>query len=100
MLKKKVIKKTAETEVTFEFAKKGIQSVSLVADFNEWQPVIMKYNKKQKAFRTTVRLPKDQTFHFRYLLDEMVWENDYQADDYVSNSFGSDNSVVHTKQVA
>lgn len=100
MLKKKDVKKTAETEVTFDFFQKGIQSVSLVADFNEWQPVIMKYHKKHKTFRTTVRLPKDQTFHFRYLLDETVWENDHQADDYAPNSFGTDNSVVDTKQVA
>ncbi|MFK0571407.1 isoamylase early set domain-containing protein [Endozoicomonas sp.] len=96
MLKKKIIKKTAETEVTFEFAQNGVQSVSLVADFNQWQPVTMKYHKKEKTFRAKVKLPKNKTFHFRYLLDGADWENDHQADDYVANPFGSDNSVVHT----
>ncbi|USE35732.1 isoamylase early set domain-containing protein [Endozoicomonas sp. SCSIO W0465] len=96
MLKKKIIKKTAETEVTFEFAQKGIKSVSLVADFNQWQPVTMKYHKKDKAFRTKAKLPGDGAFHFRYLLDDKVWENDHNADDYVPNPYGSDNSVVFT----
>ena len=96
MLKKKTIKKTAETEVTFEFAQSGIRSVSLVADFNQWQPITMKYHKKEKAFRTKAKLPGDQAFHFRYLLDETTWENDHNADDYVPNPYGSDNSVVYT----
>lgn len=100
MLKKKNIKKKSEIEVTFEFCKKGVDSVSLVADFNEWQPVMMKYHKKDKTFRARVKLPNDRSFHFRYLLDGEVWENDYQADDYVPNPYGSDNSVVCTKTVA
>ncbi len=97
MLKKKTIKKTAETEVTFEFAQPGIKSVSLVAEFNQWQPVTMKYHKKENAFRTKVKLPGNKAFHFRYLLDENTWENDHNADDYVPNPYGSDNSVVYTK---
>ena len=72
MLKKKTIKKTAQTEVTFEFTQPGIKSVSLVADFNQWQPVTMKYNKKENAFGTKVKLPDDKAFHFRYLLDETI----------------------------
>ncbi|GAL11582.1 hypothetical protein JCM19233_2572 [Vibrio astriarenae] len=43
-----------------------------------------------------MRLPKDQAFQFRYLLDESVWENDHAADEYVPNGLGSDNSVVKT----
>ncbi|MEF1190562.1 isoamylase early set domain-containing protein, partial [Vibrio parahaemolyticus] len=42
------------------------------------------------------RLPKEQHIQFRYLLDEVEWENDPQADAYVPNGFGSDNSVVCT----
>jgi hypothetical protein len=35
-----------------------------------------------------------QQCRFRYLLDGERWENDWTADAYVPNSFGSDDSVV------
>jgi hypothetical protein len=31
---------------------------------------------------------------FRYLLDGITWQNDRQADKYVSNVYGSENSVA------
>ena len=96
MLTKKFYKTKNETEVTFEFSRENVNSVSLVAEFNDWQPVKMTYSKKLKAFRAKVRLPKDENFHFRYLLDETEWENDNQADKYLPNEFGTENSVVST----
>jgi hypothetical protein len=38
--------------------------------------------------------PVAQQCRFRYLLDGERWENDWTADAYVPNSFGSDDSVV------
>ncbi|QDP00449.1 isoamylase early set domain-containing protein [Thalassotalea sp. PS06] len=96
MLTKRFFKTKDETEVTFEFARPDVTSVALVGEFTDWQPVAMKFSKKANAFRTKVRLPKDQSFHFRYLLNESEWENDYAADSYLPNEFGSDNSVVVT----
>ena len=97
MLKKKFFKTKNEAEVTFEFAADNIKTVSLVADFNKWEPVVMRFVKKDKVFRTKVRLPKDETFCFRYLLDNKEWENDHKADQYTPNPFGTDNSVVSTQ---
>ena len=96
MLKKKFFKTRNEAEVTFEFSADNTKSVALVADFNQWKPVEMRFVKKDKVFRTKVRLPKNETFSFRYLLDNQKWENDHKADQYIPNSFGSDNSVVTT----
>ncbi|WP_448248160.1 isoamylase early set domain-containing protein [Thalassotalea agariperforans] len=96
MLTKKFYKTKGEAEVTFEFSRDNVSSVSLVAEFNDWQPMEMTYSKKLKVFRTKVRLPKDSDFHFRYLLDESEWENDAQADKYLPNAFGTENSVVST----
>ena len=31
---------------------------------------------------------------YRYLLDGARWENDWQADKYLRNEYGGDNSVV------
>lgn len=96
MLEKKFFKTKDEAEVTFEFSREDASSVALLGDFTDWQPVPMKFNKKQKTFRAKVRLPKNGTFHFRYLINDSEWENDYQADQYVPNEFGSENSVVIT----
>ncbi len=99
MLKKRFFKTKNEADVTFEFSSQGNRSVALVADFNEWQPIEMRFIKKDKVFRTKVRLPKNEVFHFRYLLDNKEWENDHQADQYTPNPYGSDNSVVTTSAI-
>ncbi len=96
MLTKKFFKTKDEAEVTFEFFKDGSESVSLVAEFNDWQPLDMKYIKKDKVFRARVRLPKDAEYDFRYLVNQLNWENDFAADAYKANTFGSENSVVTT----
>lgn len=97
MLTKKFFKSKKETEVTFEFSREDVTTVSLCADFNDWQPISMKFNKKEKTFRTKIRLPKDHSFHFKYLLNDEKWENDPQADHYVTNVYGTKNSVVITR---
>jgi 1,4-alpha-glucan branching enzyme len=96
MLTKKFFKTKDEAEVTFEFNRSDVKSVKLFGEFNDWQAVDMKFNKKTKSFKAKVRLPKSKDFQFRYLLDDGEWENDYQADHYVANDFGSENSIVST----
>lgn len=96
MLTKRFFKTKDEAEVTFEFNRSDVKSAALVADFNDWQAIEMKFNKKTQSFKTKVRLPKGGAFHFRYLLNDTEWENDYQADHYIANEFGSENSVVST----
>jgi len=96
MLTKKFFKTKDEAEVTFEFNRSDVKTAVLVGDFNDWQAIEMKFNKKTKSFKTKVRLPKGQAFHFRYLLNDSEWENDYNADQYLPNEFGTENSVVNT----
>jgi 1,4-alpha-glucan branching enzyme len=96
MLTKKFFKTKDEIEVTFEFNRSDVTSAELVADFNDWQAIEMKFNKKTQSFKTKVRLPKDGAFHFRYLLNKTEWENDYKADQYLPNEYGSENSVIST----
>ncbi len=98
MLTKRFFKTKNEAEVTFEHACPAQDQVSLVAEFNNWQPISMKYNKKDKVFRTKVRLEKDSDFAFRYLVNGTDWQNDHAADQYLPNVFGSDNSIVSTYQ--
>lgn len=99
MLHKRFFKTKDEAEVTFEFFHPDAQEVCLFGDFNDWQPKPMKFNKKQGVFTFKQRLPLDQEFHFRYLINGDLWDNDHQADNYVANDFGTENSVVNTQRV-
>lgn len=97
MINKRFFKTKDEVEVTFELPQEHANnSVALVADFLDWQPMLMKKVAKSKSFKFKTRLPKDQQFEFRYLIDNERWINDPSADQYKPNGFGEDNGLVHT----
>ncbi|PSU33404.1 isoamylase early set domain-containing protein [Photobacterium lutimaris] len=97
MIKKRFFKTKDEVEVTFEWPKgeSTIETVAVSGDFTHWQATPLKLNKK-KIFSLKLRLPKDSQYQFRYLINGSEWENDPSADDYVQNSFGSDNGLLST----
>ena len=97
MLKKKYFKTKNEWEITFEFESDEAETVALVAEANDWQPVDMKKRQKDGTFYCKMRLPKESHIQFRYLLDGNVWTNDSAADAFVPNEFGGQNGVVETK---
>lgn len=84
-------------KVTFEVSGEtvnGAKSVSLLGDFNEWNPTALK-KQKDGTFKASVELEKGKEFAFRYLVDNDVWINDEAADKYVANGVSYDeNSVV------
>jgi hypothetical protein len=49
---------------------------------------------------TEVVLGAGRTYRFRYLLDDERWENDWEADSYVPNEFGGDDSVLDLTEFA
>ncbi|CAH9062363.1 hypothetical protein PSECIP111951_03674 [Pseudoalteromonas holothuriae] len=100
MLTKRFFKTKEEAEVTFEFVHPNAQKVELVAEFTDWKPMAMKFVKKDKAFKLKKRLPVDKQYHFKYLIDGKLWDNDNQADAYVPNNFGTENSIVNTQRLA
>ncbi|BBN83278.1 1,4-alpha-glucan-branching protein [Pseudoalteromonas sp. A25] len=99
MLTKRFFKTKDEAEVTFEFSHPQAKKVELVGEFTDWKPLAMKFVKKDKAFKLKQRLPVDKQYHFKYLIDGKQWDNDTQADAYVPNSFGTDNSIVNTQRL-
>ncbi|MCL9780281.1 isoamylase early set domain-containing protein [Vibrio sp. S4M6] len=99
MISKRFFKTKNEVEVTFEVpAEQANKSISLVADFLDWQPVEMKKVAKTKTYKYKARLPKDGQFEFRYLIDDEKWLNDPHADQYKPNGHGEDNGLVSTYQ--
>lgn len=98
-IKKQYLKNKPVCKVTFTLPKDMIDSannVSLVGDFNDWNPEVnpMKH-RKDGAFETTVNLEKGHEYQFRYLLNGSTWENDNSADKYVHSPYAdTENSVV------
>jgi 1,4-alpha-glucan branching enzyme len=97
-LKKQYLKKNTSCKVTFSFPREAAGSaaqVSLVGDFNGWNKDAIPMKKlKNGGFTATLTLQANKEYHFRYFLDGERWENDWNADKYVPNRHGSDDSVV------
>ena len=98
MVKKRFFKTKADCEVSFELAAAEANQVDLVCESNGWRPIEMKKTRKGKksTFRAKVRLPQEQQFEFRYLVDRSSWVNDDAADAYARNIFGTENCVLST----
>jgi 1,4-alpha-glucan branching enzyme len=98
MIKKEYLKTKPECKVTFRLSKKlaeGAEKISLVGDFNKWNPnkTLMK-KLKSGEFTAVVNLKKNNEYQFRYILNGNNWKNDDKADKYVPNNIDGDNSVV------
>lgn len=97
--KKQYLKSKAMCKVTFKLSKEQANDaglVRLVGDFNQWDLSSAPMKKlKNGDFTTTVSLPNDSKYQFRYLLDDKAWENDWEADAYIPSPISyADNSVV------
>ncbi|XQF91700.1 isoamylase early set domain-containing protein (plasmid) [Pseudoalteromonas espejiana] len=99
MLNKRFFK-TDEAEVTFEFTHPDAEQVCLLGGLQIGNQLQMKLNKKQGVFKCKQRLPVDKQFHFRYLINGETWDNDHQADGYIPNTFGTENSIVNTQRIS
>jgi 1,4-alpha-glucan branching enzyme len=97
-LKKQYLKSDNICKVTFRLpreATNGAEVVTIVGDFNDWSPTKSKMKKlKNGDFTITLPLDCNKEYRFRYLIDANRWENDWFAEKYVPNSFGTEDSVV------
>lgn len=72
-------------------------SVHLVGDFNDWDKHSLPLNRtRDGSWEVTIEVERDRTYHFRYLVDGSIWQNDWDADGYAANPFGGNNSVLRT----
>ena len=97
-LKKQYLKSDNICKVTFRLpreATNGAQVVTIVGDFNDWNPTKSRMKKlKNGDFTLTLPLACNREYRFRYLIDSGRWENDWCAEKYVPNTFGTEDSVV------
>ena len=95
-MKKSYTETGRSCRVTFELPPQvNAQTVALCGEFNEWDPTKhpMK-RRKDSSFSLTVSLKPGKEYRYRYLLDGETWENDWGADRYIPNVFGTEDSVV------
>ena len=98
-LTKRYLKSKPVCKVTFRLSKSVVQSaahVHLVGEFNQWNILATPMKRlKNGGFTLTLDLEPNRSYQFRYLIDQVRWENDENADKYVPTPFGDcDNSVV------
>jgi len=98
MLKKQFSKSKPTCKVTFTLPKEAVakgKRVELVGEWNDWnEKKAVKMKAVKSNFTGSVELKTGRNYEFRYLIGKSKWENDWQADGYVPNPFGFDNSVV------
>ena len=99
MIKKQFLKTKPVCKATFTLpveAAPAAKKVEIVGDFNNWNPQkgIKMTKQKNGIFKAIVELEAGKEYQFRYLIDGRTWENDWEADGYVANQFGTEDSVV------
>lgn len=93
-----MIRKQADTEglvkVTFALPDSGVP-VSVVADFNDWNPLSHPLRKRTNGTRSVaVALPVGSSARFRYLADDGVFFDDPDGDAIEPNGLGGTHTLV------
>jgi 1,4-alpha-glucan branching enzyme len=97
MISKKYSEDGKTCVVTFALpAQIRAQTVHIYGDFTGWEksPKLMTQH-KDGSFSVKMTLKAGNSYRFRYLLDGGHWENDWAADAYAPNPFGTEDSVVN-----
>jgi 1,4-alpha-glucan branching enzyme len=98
-IRKKYFKSKPVCSVTFMLpglAAPGASLVCIVGDFNNWS-INSHPMKRLKSgdFTICLELEPGRHYQYRYLIDDFRWENDWNADAYITTPYGdSENSVV------
>lgn len=73
----------------------GQPALSVVGDFNEWNPTATKLVKRRNGTASVaVTLDAGKTYRFRYYSADGVWLNDSEADGYELSEHGSENCLL------
>lgn len=94
---KKTYAKSGKTcRVTFELpAEVKAETVFLCGEFNDWNKTQHQLILRKKGnFSLTISLSVGKEYRYRFWVDGNRWENDWHADKYVPNEFGTEDSVV------
>lgn len=90
-----------KVRVTFTMPKaEFVERLYIVGDFNNWSVSETPMTREPDGSWTVVlTLEGGRKYAFRYFADGEAWLNDWAADEYVPNEFGSENSVVNLEDL-
>jgi hypothetical protein len=85
-----------EVEITFRMPPlEGVVELYLCGDFNDWHmastPLVQE---EDGSWAATLVLEAGKSYRFRYYDNQGRWHNDWEADAYLPNSFGTEDSIV------
>lgn len=88
--------KTKQVKVTFALPVDEVdQAVSVVGDFNGWDPLAHPLRKRSNGTRSvSVELPVGTTARFKYLTHDGHWLCDPDADGEAANDHGGVDSIL------
>lgn len=73
----------------------GVKTLHLCGEFNAWSDTANPMKREQDgSWSATLSLDGGKSYMFRYRDNLGAWHNDWAADAYVPNQFGSENSVL------
>jgi hypothetical protein len=85
-----------KVEVTFRMPPlDGVVELSLRGDFNDWAVKGVPLSQEPDGeWVATLVLDAGRSYRFRYYDNQGNWHNDWEADAYVPNEYGTDDSVL------
>ncbi len=96
MIEKKYHKSGKACRVTFILPKDvNAQQAHICGEFNNWSGESLPMKRlRDGTFKLGMTLGAGRSYRFRYILDGSRWMNEPEADGYVPNPFGNQNSVI------
>jgi 1,4-alpha-glucan branching enzyme len=85
-----------KVKVTFSMpALEGVTTLYLTGSFNDWSdPGLSMVRGADGGWSAALTLDAGWAYQYRFRDQDGCWHNDWAADDYVPNEFGSENSVA------
>jgi 1,4-alpha-glucan branching enzyme len=98
VIKQIPVKGSDQIKVSFVLPTDRIDGkVSVVGDFNDWNPSIHPLRKRANGTRSvSVSLPAGSRYLYRYVTDDGSWHDDDSAGEFEPNGFGGANAVLTT----
>lgn len=94
MIRTQPVSDKSKVEVAFVLPQAPDGPLSVVGDFNDWDPTVTPMTPGGEGFQATVTVDAGRRYAFRYLGADGRWFNDDAAHTYEPGPFGSDNCVI------
>lgn len=96
-IKRQYLKKDGVCKITFSLKDDNemIKTIRLLGEFNDWDRKCVPMKKvKNNGFSQAINLKSGKSYQFRYLVNDSVWEDEPECDNYVPNGVGEFNSLI------